>query len=87
MVSKKVKICNPSGFHLRPAGIFCTEALKYDCSVTFTCRNTTANAKSILSILGARIKEGDTIEVYCNGTDEEKALNNIVQLIETGLEE
>ena len=29
MVSKKVTVKNPTGLHLRPAGILCNEAMKY----------------------------------------------------------
>ena len=30
MVSQKVKIINPTGLHLRPAGNLCKEAMKYN---------------------------------------------------------
>ena len=53
MVSKKVVINNPTGLHLRPAGIFCNTAVQFDCKVTFQHDTTTANAKSVLSVLGA----------------------------------
>lgn len=87
MVSQRVKIINPTGLHLRPAGIFCNEALKYECRITFQTGHTTANAKSILSILGACIKEGDTIELICDGEDEKTALEAMVQIVESGLGE
>ena len=32
MVSQKVKITNPTGLHLRPAGIFSNIANKFECS-------------------------------------------------------
>lgn len=35
MVSEKVQINNPSGLHLRPAGILCKEAMKYKSLITF----------------------------------------------------
>lgn len=35
MVSRRVQIKNPTGLHLRPAGIFCQEAMKYQSRVTF----------------------------------------------------
>ena len=64
MVSQKVTIKNPTGLHLRPAGILCKEAMKYKASVTFQFKDTTANAKSVLSVLGACVKSGDEIEVF-----------------------
>lgn len=87
MVSRKVAIKNPTGLHLRPAGILCKEALQFKSLITFTFRGNTANAKSVLSVLGACIKSGDEIEIFCEGEDEEKALAAIVKVIEDGLGE
>ncbi len=87
MVSQKVTIINPTGLHLRPAGIFCNTAVQYESKVTFQYGNTTANAKSVLSVLGACIKKGDEIEIFCDGADEEAALKAMVKAIEDGLGE
>ena len=87
MVSQKVMIKNPTGLHLRPAGILCKEALRYPCSVKFQFGNTIANAKSVLSVLGACVKSGDEITLICDGTEEETALANMVALVESGLGE
>lgn len=45
-------IKNPTGLHLRPAGVLCKEALRYQSSVKFQFGNVVANAKSVLSVLG-----------------------------------
>lgn len=87
MVSKKVTIHNPSGLHLRPAGVLCKEAMKYKSLITFTFGNTTANAKSVLSVLGACVKSNDEIELVCEGEDEQRALEALVDKIESGLGE
>ncbi|MDO4313211.1 MAG: HPr family phosphocarrier protein [Eubacteriales bacterium] len=87
MVSKKVTIINPTGLHLRPAGIFCNTAVRYDSKVTFQYGNMSANAKSVLSVLGACIKKGDEIELVCEGKDEEEALAAMVKAVEDGLGE
>lgn len=87
MVSQKVTIKNPTGLHLRPAGFLCKEAMKYKSTTTFTFRETTANAKSVLSVLGACVKSGDEIELICQGEDEEEALKGLVQAVESGLGE
>ena len=47
----------------------------------------TANAKSVLSVLGACIKSGDEIEVVCEGSDETAALAEMIRIIEDGLGE
>lgn len=56
MVSQKVVIKNPTGLHLRPAGILCKEAMKFKSLITFSFKENTANAKSVLSVLGACVK-------------------------------
>ena len=86
MVSQKVTIKNPTGLHLRPAGILCKEAMQFKSHVTFRYRENTANAKSVLSVLGACIKSGDEIELVCEGEDEKEALTSIVTAIENGLQ-
>ena len=87
MVSQKVKIKNPTGLHLRPAGILCKEEMQYKSLVTFHYRGNTANAKSVLSVLGACIKFGDEIEFVCEGDDEDEALKAMVEAVESGLGE
>lgn len=87
MLSQKVVIKNPTGLHLRPAGILCKEAMKYKSQVSFRYGTNVANAKSVLSVLGACIKAGDEIEMLCDGEDEEAALQAVVAVIENGLGE
>ena len=87
MVSQKVVIKNPTGLHLRPAGILCKTAMQYKSLITFTFRESTANAKSVLSVLGACVKSGDEIEINCDGEDEAEALKALVEAIESGLGE
>ena len=87
MVNQKVVIKNPTGLHLRPAGILCKEAMQYKSLITFTYRGNTANAKSVLSVLGACIKCGDEIEFICDGVDEKEALKALVDAVESGLGE
>lgn len=87
MVKAKVLIQNPSGLHLRPAGILCKEAIRYKSSIRFRFHHTTANAKSVLSVLGACIKCGSELEFICEGEDEEEALAAIVKVVNDGLGE
>ena len=87
MVSQLVKIVNPTGLHMRPAGILCREAVKFKSKITFDYYGNSANAKSVLSVLGACIKAGDQITLMCEGPDEEEALNHLVTYIANGLED
>lgn len=87
MVSKKITIKNISGLHLRPTGLLCNEAMRYQSSIKFQFGNTLTNAKSVLSVLGACVKSGDEIEFICEGTDEGEALAAMISLVESGLGE
>lgn len=87
MISQKVTIKNPTGLHLRPAGLLCKEAMKYKSLITFSFEGGTSNAKSVLSVLGACVKCGDEIELICEGIDEEEALKAVVEAVENGFGE
>lgn len=87
MLSQKITVNNPSGLHLRPAGTLCNIAIKYQSLITFTYDGGTANAKSVLSVLGACVKCGDEIELVCEGADEEEAMKAMVDAISSGLGE
>ena len=88
MIRQKVTITNPTGLHLRPAGMFCNIASRYKCKVEFMYNDdTAANAKSVLSVLGACVKSGDEIELICDGEDEEEAMKAMVEAVESGLGE
>ena len=87
MVSQKVVIKNPTGLHLSSAGILCKEAMQFKSLITFQHRDNTANAKSVLSVLGACVKCGDEITFVCEGEDEQEALETLVAAVENGLGE
>lgn len=88
MVSQKVTIHNLTGLHLSPACVFSNTASRFQCRVSFQYdSNVNANAKSVLSVLGACIKKGDEITLVCEGEDEEEALKAMVNAVESGLGE
>lgn len=87
MLRQTVTITNPTGLHLRPAGIFCNVASRYKCRVSFEYDDVSANAKSVLSVLGACIKMGDEITLVCEGEDEEEAMAAMLEAVRDGLGE
>ena len=83
MVSVEIQLHNPSGLHLRPAGILCKAATKFQSHVAIrTADGTEVNAKSVLSVLSACIKTGALAEksfpvkhvLYGNDKSREKNL-------------
>ena len=86
MVSVELQLQNPSGLHLRPAGILCKAATKFQSHITITTADGT-DAKSVLSVLSACVKSGDRITLSCDGNDENAALKELELVIRERLEE
>ena len=61
--------------------------MQFKSLITFQPRDNTANAKSVLSVLGACVKCGDEITFVCEGEDEQEALETLVAAVENGLGE
>ncbi|HIZ56362.1 MAG TPA: HPr family phosphocarrier protein [Firmicutes bacterium] len=87
MVSKTVQVINPMGMHMRPAQLFIKTITPFACDVTILANGQEINAKSIMNLMAACIKQGTEIEIQCNGADEEAALKAAVELVESGLGE
>lgn len=87
MIREKVTINNRSGLHLRPAGNFAKECLKYQSDINFEFKGNVYTAKSVLNVLSAAVKKGDEILLIIDGPDEEAAMKGLVAAIDGGLGE
>jgi phosphocarrier protein len=87
MVKQNIIVVNKSGLHARPASNLVKAASKYKSKITITKEEKKYEAKSILGILSAGIVCGTEIILECNGEDEAEALNNLTDLIQSGLGE
>lgn len=87
MVSKNLIVVNPSGLHLRPAGVLAQTSMKFKSDIIIECGEKRIVAKSVLNVMGAGIKSGSHICLRCTGVDEEEALKAVSQAIESGLGE
>ena len=79
MLSKKITVVNPSGLHLRPAGVLSQTARKFKCDVFIECGEK--------KVVAAGIKSGTEINLVCDGEDEAAAMETISKAIESGLGE
>lgn len=82
MVTYKLIVKEPLGLHLRPAGTICETSLLFQSKILIKKGTQTANAKSVLGILAARVTQGDEIEIICDGVDEKDALDALIQIFE-----
>ena len=87
MTSKTLTITNAQGFHMRPAGAFAAAMAKLNSNVTIKFNGSDVNGKSLMNIIAAGIKCGSTIEIVCEGDDENAALDSAVALVESGFGE
>lgn len=87
MISKTLTVVNPSGLHLRPAGVLSQTAMKFKSDIIIECGEKKIVAKSVLNVMAAGIKCGTEITLVCDGEDEQAAMDTLSQAIESGLGE
>ena len=82
MITQEITLKNEEGLHARPATEIAKNASKYSCDIKLDVNGKEYNAKSVLNIMSAGIKNNTQIKIICDGLDEEKALDEIVGLFE-----
>ncbi len=84
MYSKDVMVQNQVGLHARPATFFIQKANEFRSSIWIEKEERRVNAKSLLGILSLGIIGGTQIKVIADGSDEQAAVNALVDLVESG---
>lgn len=87
MFVKDVEVQNQVGLHARPATFFIQKANEYKSSIWVEKEEGRVNAKSLLGVLSLGIVGGTSIRIIADGADEEKAVNDLVKLVESGFAE
>jgi len=85
MVEKAVIISNPTGLNARPAALFVQTASKFNSNIWIISGNRKVNAKSIMGLISLAVSQGMEVVIGAEGEDEETALNELIELIESGL--
>jgi phosphocarrier protein len=78
-------VSDPVGFHLRAAGRIVKLTKSFESEVTIRYNGRVANAKSIMGLASLAAEFGTDVLIEVEGTDEEAALEQLVQLIEVDL--
>ena len=81
MKKQVVTIEIASGLEARPVAMLVQVASQYDSEIYIMRDNKKVNAKSIMGMMTLGLDLGDSIEVSTNGTDEEKAMEAIVEYL------
>ncbi|CAH2212684.1 phosphocarrier protein HPr [Tepidibacter aestuarii] len=86
-MERKVTIKNESGIHARPAALLVKKASEFESKVEIDFNGKKVNAKSIMGIMSLGASKGSEITVITDGSDEDKAVNAVAELIEGGFGE
>jgi len=90
MYSGQVTIINKTGLHARPAADFVKEALKFKSSINIAKAgrpDEKVNAKSIVLVLSLSVANNERIEITAEGEDEQKAVQALIEIVNTGFGE
>lgn len=81
MIKINYTITDPEGIHARPAGEMVKLMKGFVSAVTISKGEQTVDAKRILGIMGLGAKEGQEIVMSIEGSDEEKAAQEIEEFL------
>ena len=84
MFVKDVMVQNQVGLHARPATFFIQKANEFKSSIWIEKEERRVNAKSLLGILSLGIVGGTAIRIIADGSDEQHAVDSLVELVESG---
>jgi phosphocarrier protein len=80
-----VEIKNADGLHMRPAMQFVDLASRFDCEISVSNGQTTADGKSIMQMSMLAATCGTRLKVRAEGPDADKAIEALRELVETKL--
>ncbi|HEY0672437.1 MAG TPA: HPr family phosphocarrier protein [Longimicrobiales bacterium] len=85
--ARTVQVRNKFGLHARPAAEFVKLANQFKSEIMVRKHEVEVNGKSIMGMMMLAAECGVEITVRASGPDAEKAVNELVQLVETGFGE
>ena len=87
MCVKDVVVQHQVGLHARPATFFIQKANEYKSSIWVEKDERKVNAKSLLGVLSLGIIGGTSIRISADGGDEKDAVDQLVELVQSGFVE
>ena len=87
MCAKEGLVQNQVGLHARPATFFIQKANEFKSSIWVEKEERRVNAKSLLGVLSLGIVGGVTIRIIADGSDEQEAVDALVDLVNSGFAE
>ena len=87
MIQRDVVVSNSLGIHARPASLIVQTEMPFECEIVIEKDGTSANAKSIMSVMMLAAGRDTRVTIRANGKDEQKAVDSICQLFEAKFNE
>ncbi len=87
MTSRAVVVSNELGLHARAAARFVQLAARFESQIRVGRDGKMMDGKSILGILLLAAAQGTTLTITAQGADEERAVDALVRLVESGFAE
>ena len=84
MYTQEVTVKNEVGLHARPATYFIQKANEFKSSIWVEKDERRVNAKSLLGVLSLGIIGGTSIRISADGADENEAVDQLVELVQSG---
>lgn len=87
MAQRTVVVASQVGLHARPAALFTSAVIGSGIPVTVGRPGSPAvDARSILAVMGLAVKHGDAVELAATGSDADRVLDELVELLERDLD-
>lgn len=87
MITQTTRIVNKLGLHARPSAQLVTTASRFESEVFFSRDQLRVNGKSIMGVMMLAAEQGSELLVEVSGPDEERAMAEILKVIESGFGE
>ncbi len=81
MINKQAKIINKLGLHARAAAKLVTLTSKFKSDIQLSLNGKQINGKSIMGVMMLAAAQGYTIELIISGSDEQQAMDALLELI------
>lgn len=87
MISKNIVLNNEVGLHARPAALFVQTANKFSSNIYVEFKGKKVSGKSIIGVMSLGAFSGEEITITANGVDEEKAIKELIEVVENKLKD
>jgi len=82
-VRRRVSVADPQGLHARPCAAVAKTMRKFECSATLRAGGRTADARSVLELLGLGLVTATEVEIVATGRDAPGCVDALARLLLT----